>query len=1067
MSYSQLILRDSAEIVWPLDDITSSSSASKPINFFNNNLYSYSASINIDNTNLVGIPIIFGGGTALSFTASSIGMSIPAIGRFSELYENKDSVISFWFQSNSLFHEEYPIFKKRGSDKIGLFIKDNYLIFKYGTSSSYYQVTADLSDFNEPHHLIISKTSGGLYLIIDGRSYSSFQEFVELIPDNNHLANNYIDFYGPPSGAWIIDSVALYPNALNEQTAKRHYVYGLGKNVSDDVFYSRGGNLYNFSTIVTERFADINWEYPDEWSISDLVDLYVDSVGIRSLSFPSPKLHSVDNLLDKSNNSIKFSVSSSATQASYIEINQLNNKIGGGEYPFFIKIKLDGPLPDQYLSQRLMSYGKFPDNEIVKFDLFNDAGQYKIKVSTISSASNSFNINDLNSSIYVGMNFTGFTSMYFCEEGQQIQTASFSYQDESGFGLDPLMSYFPPDSDMVIRIASSLNYNESSFTSNVYDIEQFAGTVERFLITQPEFAASANYSYLEDYRTPKYEFQYNSVESRFKLRSYGYGEFNVHSMAISESLDDSTQIIGANIVKIGYPDIQSSSQVFFYATLIDYDGTVIEPRTRLSQNNYLGFLNNTNLFNKYIKFDFEIFGDDITYYPPRIKSFQMQTFKSKNDSTIIRDSSGPDYTLYPTSSSLVYLPEIRYTPTAYITDISGIKLNKTIADFTENIMPKPLDPRTIEGLNLWLDARFINGLGKQNPDDDSRVLVWSDLSDNFNNAIASVAPIFRTQSLNNLRMNQLNGADTNNLSFIIAENAGIEASAEGAVSGDRGIKVTPNGVSTNSYIDVSFNTASIGTFANQTYTVVGSIKLTKPQTASALHHNARKIIINNVDGGVENFTASSIAATNTRGVYSLSAVFTTSASTTRSIIRFYNGSYDSADPVYWDNLGVYPVTSGSYVSQWIQPLTLNDFPTIKFDGSTTFMQSSASTAATNSLYIVARNFGESILLQSTTASILYSNSASYFASYGSPQSYSLSDNKFKLFSILNNGTSASVFINGNFRGTKNTGSLNIDKLFIGKQLRGDISSVVLYEGINSIKDRERIEQWLNESFPMY
>ena len=131
------------------------------------------------------------------------------------------------------------------------------------------------------------------------------------------------------------------------------------------------------------------------------------------------------------------------------------------------------------------------------------------------------------------------------------------------------------------------------------------------------------------------------------------------------------------------------------------------------------------------------------------------------------------------------------------------------------------------------------------------------------------------------------------------------------------------------------------------------------------------------------------------------------------------------------------------------------------------MQSSASTAATNSLYIVARNFGESILLQSTTASILYSNSASYFASYGSPQSYSLSDNKFKLFSILNNGTSASVFINGNFRGTKNTGSLNIDKLFIGKQLRGDISSVVLYEGINSIKDRERIEQWLNESFPMY
>ena len=316
-------------------------------------------------------------------------------------------------------------------------------------------------------------------------------------------------------------------------------------------------------------------------------------------------------------------------------------------------------------------------------------------------------------------------------------------------------------------------------------------------------------------------------------------------------------------------------------------------------------------------------------------------------------------------------------------------------------------------------------------------------------------------------MNQLDGGELDDMQFISPFNSTISTSIEGAVSGTRGIKIIPNGLSLNSYIDVSFNTASISVFPNQSYTVVGSIKLFKPQTASSLHTNARKIVVSNIQGGEEIFTASSQASLNVAGTYSLSAVFFTSSATNTSIIKFYNGSNVLSDIVYWDNLGLYPSNSSSYVTSWVEPLTSNDFPTIKFNGSTTFMQSSASTTAPNSLYIIARNFGDSILIQSTTASILYSNSASYFVSYGSAQNYSLSDNKFKLFSILNNGTSASVFINENFVGTKNTGSLSIDKLFIGRELRGDISAVVLYEGLNSIKDRERIERWLNESFPMH
>ena len=95
MSYSQLILKDYADIVWPLDDITPTASSSAPISFFYPDSLSYSASVNVSNTDIQNVPMIYGGGSLLQFTASGVGLSIPALGRFSDLYRDKSSVLSF------------------------------------------------------------------------------------------------------------------------------------------------------------------------------------------------------------------------------------------------------------------------------------------------------------------------------------------------------------------------------------------------------------------------------------------------------------------------------------------------------------------------------------------------------------------------------------------------------------------------------------------------------------------------------------------------------------------------------------------------------------------------------------------------------------------------------------------------------------------------------------------------------------------------------------------------------------------------------------------------------------
>lgn len=1075
MSYSKLILRDSADIVWPFDDLTESASISRAINFFNQNIDSYSASINPAETNVIFNPMVFGGGYSLSLTSSAIGFSIPALDRFSELYNSKESVFSFWFKSSQLFNVEHPIFKKRNYENIGLFIKDNYLIFRYGTSASYNEVAGDLENPDEPNHILISKNESGLLIMINGVAFTSNNETPILDKDNSHNNNNYLDFYGPPSGYWQVDAVAVYPNTLSPNDAKRHYVYGLGKNIGDSIFYSRGGNLYNFYTSSTERLADIDWRYPQEWKITSITDLIHETDGIKPLKYINPTFFNSDNNIQTASNVIKFS-SSSVTQGSYIQIDKIEDKIDGGEKPFFVKVKLNGDLPPPYLSQRIVSYGIFPQYEILKFDLYNDNNNYQIKISsTQTTASLAFNINNIesNPSIYVGMNFKENSTFYFAESGSVIQSASFSYYSASGFGLDPMIPFFPPPPTSVIRIGSSLNYNNENFTDNVSGVEQFYGSFERFLITQSDFvSSSATFDDLENYKKPRYEFIYDSYLERFKTKTYGYGEFYLHSINFAESISDTNQKIGGNVIRVGYPEVNSASQVMFYATFMNYSGSVVQSKFKLDQTNYLGFLNNTNLYETYLKFDFEIYAEDSIYYPPKIKYFNMETFREKDGKVVLRDDAGSPYTLTPSSSSVVYLPESRYTPSIFMTDYSGLKINNNSVIFTENIAPKPLDPRSIPGLKLWLDSRFVNGLNNVNPNDDSRITIWKDLSNN-SNAIqntASSAPVFRVQSANLLLSNQLSGGENDDISKINAINVFLESSSEGAVTGNRGLKLTPNGSSIDSYIEVLNNTASISVFPNQKYNVFASIKLTKPQTGSALSSYARGFILK-TGSAVADIISASAFAINSAGTYTLSAQFTTGINDTKASLQLYNGSYDPKDFVYWDNIGIYQHEQSSSVSSWFIPLTQKDYPSIKFNGIDTSILTAASVSGHFTIYLAGKILNDGVFFGSPSANF-YVNSGSFNINFGTNSLYTSSNNDFNIYSLIIENSNAKLYINSNYAGDFNIGSNSLSNIIIGsglingqnKYLSGEIGSFLIYDTNHNDDIRYKVENWLLETF---
>jgi hypothetical protein len=349
---------------------------------------------------------------------------------------------------------------------------------------------------------------------------------------------------------------------------------------------------------------------------------------------------------------------------------------------------------------------------------------------------------------------------------------------------------------------------------------------------------------------------------------------------------------------------------------------------------------------------------------------------------------------------------------------SGVKVSKTIIDLTENIAPKPLDPRTIPGLVAWYDSRFINGLGATNPQDDSKISIWQDLSGNNYHAVQSVsasAPVFRSQSLNILTNNQSNGGESGDVANIIGVNCSASPSVDGAVSGNRGIGLYPNNTSVNSYMELGRNTASMTILANQSYSVVGSIKLLKPQTASYLHANARGVAIYIDSGSGMTLTASAISASNSIGTYKLYSEFTSPSVVFDASIRFYNGSFSDGDIVYWDNMAIYPRQSGSYTASWASPLTsFNDMPIVKFNGISK-IQSSASAGPLMTLYSLYREFQE--------------DSSNVFEMYIKSGSYT-----------------------------------NSNTIVGGSNFVGDYAAVILYSGVHDNSTRFLIEGWLEESF---
>lgn len=1083
MSYSRLILKDYPDIVWPLDNISSSSTTSNAINFFTSSKSDYAASINTGASKVVNIPIVHGGGTALIMTSSSAaGLKIPLLGRFSERYATRESSMSFWLRCDSVPANEITIAKKRNFNNIGIFLKENYITFRYGTSS-YVQVIGTIFDNEYPNHVVINTSTSGIEMIVNGVSYSSELSGVSLPQDLSHSSNDYMDFYGSEKFDIIIDCPAIFSYRIDTPTAKRHFIYGLGSSIDESIFFNLGGDFYNLSTSDTRKSYSSEWNYPDDWRLiryDNLVNNIDD--GITSRQFSSPILYSYDNLITKSSNSIRLSSSAGNTLGSYITIQDLqeifedNNQVN-----FYVKIRLDGELPKSGNRQTIFSYGNSKFNEGLVTSLYNNSGSYSFMMESLDQyymASISIPTVSSSPTIIVGYKYDGVSTLYMSMSGSLTSTASFQYYSGSSYSVDPMTERFPVTSLGEIRIGSRMLFDSTTGPTYTSSVNQFYGSFIRFMAATASIDTSS-YSSIDSYQRYPYSFTHSTSENRFMVRSFGNANFIIHGGSIADEDISGSARISSNRIEFGYPDVLSGSQVKIYLTVYDYSNNIINAKTQLSRVNHIEYINSVDLSNRYLMFDIDIDAVDTFYRPPSVKSFIMETYPYTGSYTKIYDDGGDAIKIYSASNSRLLLPEINNTPTVLVGKNSGIRIYRNLVDFEFSPAEKSFIMPSAGSMSLWLDARYINGLYRTQPDDLTITSSWKDISSSSvpTTSNSSSWPQYRVQSLNLLQLSHSLGGDTASTRNVSGSNVSFSTSLDVSQSEDSSFKLVPNGTSNNSFISLgSMSTASLneGILPNSTYTIVGTAILLSKQQSASLNTNSRRIVISS--SGASDYMSSQ--APNEIGANTVSATFTTSSALVGNSIRLYNGSSSSADIVYWDNIALY---SGSTVSgspvQWYAPFEhYNDRNTIRFYTSSAFMTASMSIKQPMTVYMVARSFGNGAFIGGQTASApsIYVESGSVTMSSGSKIYGSINNNDFNIIVAVFNNNSSSLFVgNSVYTGNAGTGSYTSAGMTIGRAitgssassyLNGDISMIAVYNSAHSKSLIDTISTTIKDEF---
>jgi hypothetical protein len=244
----------------------------------------------------------------IDYETDNILFTVPSQDIFSSRTKARQFSLEFWMNleidetalASSITSKigESEIVTFSGNTVTGLYIRDlDYLVFKLGdTGKQVYESCIHVSNFNSPLHIALIYTQNSIQIFVNGEAGS--ETFIDTDPFLPYESRN-IEFRFPAkiseSSEYFLnvnyDTVAIYNQALLPSTLKRHYVYGVGKDVPREIFSSLGGVVYGSNMQRTLPQKQINYLNNLSWTNNVILNnLVATNDNLSTVRFPRPRL---------------------------------------------------------------------------------------------------------------------------------------------------------------------------------------------------------------------------------------------------------------------------------------------------------------------------------------------------------------------------------------------------------------------------------------------------------------------------------------------------------------------------------------------------------------------------------------------------------------------------------------------------------------------------------------------------------------------------------------------------------------------------------------------------------
>jgi len=630
-----------------------------------------------------GLPLIYGGKQSIKITNSTGYIRVPSLDKMSLKDSRNSSSLEFWVKLSSSSDTEQVLVSKPDYATC-IYVKDDYITFRLGISTKYYEVSAPIDTINKPLHIVANYSKEAITLIVNGISKTKSIANADSLFPTYDVNDEYFEFKKPSGISQVeYDCISLYSYSLQREKALKHFIYGVGYSLPSEIVNSNAGVFYNFSMDGHKEINKYDMGPGTAWSITEANNCLIENglLTIKKKQEPITYFAYDTSILDTA----LFTASStySFVAGSYLNIDNINSiipdSIGGWAAKFD-----DG----NYSSTKkvLLSIGSKSSQNYIEFYTITESATNKINVDVNGTVTTLKTGHALSTEFYIGYykDIGGTSNVFFLTSGSQVVTPLTLPEIPSAyarFGSDNV--WF--DNSDISKLEVSTAISDSKLLKIVGIHKDNASLYDTY--AEIEGVDFKHY----------YTAIPNTLERRFKIKSYAQATIDIDQQLLCPPL---SEITGACRIEIGNPSGSKSVLMSLYSKVYsngtqsssttrytdDYENRVITSGTWLNKKTTQTENSTTNPVDA-LSFVFTLKTDDLIDKTPYLNYFRIAAYALNND--------GADYVLNNSSPggnpAKIYLksgecniPDIIEMPFFYNGYKSGLRLKESYAKINHN-----------------------------------------------------------------------------------------------------------------------------------------------------------------------------------------------------------------------------------------------------------------------------------------------------------------------------------------------------------------------------------------------